>query len=186
MELRWLDYILNQLAVYRAERRIDVEAQYSILPTTLKEEYEEFINGGDENEMIDAIADMLVLSFNAKHFFNQERIEYLVDTIEFTSPRELVDKAYTLLSDIENTNDELYEEGIASLLLILEKGYAVDSGLVMHEVVKHIMCRKQDPEQYERWIKNPDIKEKWLKDKNQPEHEIYQPDYNKCKYQTLF
>lgn len=48
------------------------------------------------------------------------------------------------------------------------------------EVFKHINCRKQDPKQKEEWLKNGAIG-KWQKDQNQPQEEIYQPDYESCK-----
>ena len=49
-----------------------------------------------------------------------------------------------------------------------------------NEVFKHINCRKQDPTQKEEWIKNGSSG-KWQKDKNQPQDEIYQPNYESCK-----
>ena len=48
------------------------------------------------------------------------------------------------------------------------------------EVFKHINCRKQDPKQKEEWIKNGAVG-KWQKDQNQPQEEIYQPNYESCK-----
>lgn len=49
-----------------------------------------------------------------------------------------------------------------------------------NEVFKHINCRKQDPIQYLEW-KEKGAFGKWKKWAEQPEHEIYQPDYESCK-----
>lgn len=185
MELTWLEHIQNKLSVYRNDRRITIAGQYQILPDTIKEEYEEYINGGDEHNMIDAIADMLVLAFNATYDIDRDRLEYLIDNTSFTSAEQLVTEAKDFLIDIENTNPEMYEQAIANLILVLDKVHQVDVGMVMDEVTDHILSRRQDPEQYERWVKNPDIVEKWRKDKDQPEYEIYQPDYEKCKHNSL-
>ena len=48
------------------------------------------------------------------------------------------------------------------------------------EVFKHINCRKQDPTQYLEW-KEKGAYGKWKKWSDQPEEEIYQPDYESCK-----
>ena len=49
-----------------------------------------------------------------------------------------------------------------------------------NEVFKHINCRKQDPIQYLEW-KEKGAYGKWKKWSEQPEEEIYQPDYESCK-----
>lgn len=49
-----------------------------------------------------------------------------------------------------------------------------------NEVFKHINCRKQDPIQYLEW-KEKGAYGKWKKWREQPEDEIYQPDYESCK-----
>lgn len=49
-----------------------------------------------------------------------------------------------------------------------------------NEVFKHINCRKQDPTQYLEW-KEKGAYGKWKKWSEQPEEEIYQPDYESCK-----
>ena len=49
-----------------------------------------------------------------------------------------------------------------------------------NEVFKHINCRKQDPTQYLEW-KEKGAYGKWKKWNEQPEEEIYQPDYESCK-----
>ncbi|MFA9240543.1 MAG: hypothetical protein ACEQSQ_11750 [Candidatus Paceibacteria bacterium] len=48
------------------------------------------------------------------------------------------------------------------------------------EVFKHINCRKQDPSQMIEW-KEKGAYGKWKKWSEQPEEEIYQPDYESCK-----
>ena len=48
------------------------------------------------------------------------------------------------------------------------------------EVFKHINCRKQDPIQYLEW-KEKGAYGKWKKWSEQPEEEIYQPNYESCK-----
>lgn len=48
------------------------------------------------------------------------------------------------------------------------------------EVFKHINCRKQDPEQKLEW-EQFGANGKWLKDKNQSQDEIYEPNYEACK-----
>ena len=48
------------------------------------------------------------------------------------------------------------------------------------EVFKHINCRKQDPTQYLEW-KEKGAYGKWKKWSEQPQEEIYQPDYESCK-----
>ena len=49
-----------------------------------------------------------------------------------------------------------------------------------NEVFKHINCRKQDPTQYLEW-KEKSAYGKWKKWSEQPQEEIYQPDYESCK-----
>ena len=49
-----------------------------------------------------------------------------------------------------------------------------------NEVFKHINCRKQDPSQMIEW-KEKGAYGKWEKWSEQPEEEIYQPDYESCK-----
>jgi len=49
-----------------------------------------------------------------------------------------------------------------------------------NEVFKHINCRKQDPTQYLEW-KEKGAYGKWKKWSEQPQEEIYQPDYESCK-----
>jgi len=49
-----------------------------------------------------------------------------------------------------------------------------------NEVFKHINCRKQDPSQMIEW-KEKGAYGKWKKWSEQPEEEIYQPDYESCK-----
>lgn len=48
------------------------------------------------------------------------------------------------------------------------------------EVFKHINCRKQDPTQYLEW-KEKGAYGKWKKWSNQPQDEIYQPNYEECR-----
>lgn len=48
------------------------------------------------------------------------------------------------------------------------------------EVYKHINSRRQDPIQKIEW-QNNGASEKWLKDRSQPQEEIYQPKYEDCK-----
>lgn len=49
-----------------------------------------------------------------------------------------------------------------------------------NEVFKHINCRKQDLTQYLEWKENG-VYGKWKKWSEQPQDEIYQPDYESCK-----
>ena len=49
-----------------------------------------------------------------------------------------------------------------------------------NKVFKHINCRKQDPNQFIEW-KEKGAYGKWKKWSEQPEEEIYQPDYESCK-----
>ena len=49
-----------------------------------------------------------------------------------------------------------------------------------NEVFKHIDCRKQNPIQKEQWEKFGAF-EKWEKDRQQNQEEIYQPNYESCK-----
>ena len=48
------------------------------------------------------------------------------------------------------------------------------------EVFKHINCRKQDPQQYLEW-KEKCAFGKWKKWSEQPQDEIYQPNYEECR-----
>lgn len=48
------------------------------------------------------------------------------------------------------------------------------------EVFKHINCRKQDPTQYLEW-QEKGAYGKWKKWNEQPQDEIYQPNYEECR-----
>lgn len=49
-----------------------------------------------------------------------------------------------------------------------------------NEVFKHISCRKQDPNQFLDW-KEKGAYGKWKKWSEQPQDEIYQPNYEECR-----
>ena len=51
------------------------------------------------------------------------------------------------------------------------------------EVFKHINCRKQDPMQFLEW-RESGPSGKWKKWEEQPKEELYEPNYESCKYKV--
>ena len=77
-----------------------------------------------------------------------------------------------------NTVDSLKDIKVFSINEVELMGY--DDIKTDNEVFKHINCRKQDPSQMIEW-KEKGAYGKWKKWSEQPEEEIYQPDYESCK-----
>lgn len=77
-----------------------------------------------------------------------------------------------------NTVDSLKDIKVFSINETEQMGY--DDIKTDDEVFKHINCRKQDPTQYLEW-KEKGAYGKWKKWSEQPEDEIYQPNYESCK-----
>lgn len=71
-------------------------------------------------------------------------------------------------------------DAIADMMVLCANQLALDgydADLVLKQTVKEISSRKQDPEQASRdWTG-----EKWQKDPNQPDEDLYTADYTICK-----
>lgn len=78
-----------------------------------------------------------------------------------------------------NTIDAIQDIQVFSINEVENMGY--NNRLCNEEVFKHISCRKQDPIQFLEWREN-NPKGKWKKWEDQPKKELYEPDYESCKY----
>lgn len=68
-------------------------------------------------------------------------------------------------------------ELIGLYLAVLEYYFHVYPHKVMDEIYKEISCRQQDPKQKILWDENPNIVEKWEKDKNQDPKTLYKANF---------
>lgn len=80
--------------------------------------------------------------------------------------------------DENNTIDAIQDIQVFSINEVEIMGY--DNIGCNQEVFKHIDCRKQDPVQYIEWQKNGAYG-KWKKWEQQPDDELYEPDYESRK-----
>ena len=82
--------------------------------------------------------------------------------------------------EVDDQLDALLDIIVIAAGEITKLGYNPE--LSLKQVVKHIASRRQDPDQAAEWqAGNREPGEKWLKDKSQPQSEIYQPDFSTCK-----
>lgn len=81
----------------------------------------------------------------------------------------------------KNTIDSIQDIGVFGINETENMGY--NNLLCNEEVFKHINCRKQDPMQFLEWRENGP-NGKWKKWEEQPKEELYEPNYESCKYKV--
>ena len=125
-----------------------------------EQEYKDAVKANDTHEMVDALCDFYVI-------FTQT-IAKVVNSVDDISSED-----YTWLLDKYNKYLSIPQQ-------IEDLGY--DFFCCMHEVIKEISSRKQDPEQAKRWA-NGEIEaaEKWQKWKQQPKDTLYKANFELCK-----
>jgi hypothetical protein len=157
------------LAKWRESRNLTEPLE--VYDEAMDEEKQEYITALADNDwdgLVDAVCDQLVFTTNqlfTEGHGNQLNGAFFVtgnDTWEFG----------------KDNRNALMQTRSKLITALGELGVVVD--LAMKEAVKHISCRKQDPIQAYEWELNGPSG-KWQKDKSQPESELYQPNYLRCK-----
>ena len=112
----------------------------------------------------------------------EELLEPVYVKSEIDRIKEIILNKYFLNSGVVmNTNDIIDAIQDIQVFCVNETELmGFDNIKCNNEVFKHINCRKQDPEQYLEWKEKVPYG-KWKKWSEQPEEEIYQPDYESCK-----
>lgn len=157
------------LAKWREERGlVDPSEAYMAMMDEEEQEYKDAVAANDWHEQVDALCDQMVLTTNA--LFVEGHGDKLQGAFSLIENKPWVfgeDNRSMLMTMRSNIQRQLIELGVIP-------------DLAMKEVVKHISCRKQDPIQAYEWgLNGPSGK--WQKDKSQPESELYQPNYLRCK-----
>ena len=107
--------------------------------------------------------------------YNKEDIENRKNSI---LEKHFYNEVYIENININDTIDAIQDIQVFCINETELMGY--DNVKCNNEVFKHINCRKQDPTQYLEW-KEKGAYGKWKKWSEQPQEEIYQPDYESCK-----
>ena len=82
------------------------------------------------------------------------------------------------LAIVRDTDIEAFVEVCFSAM----RTYGYDPYKAMHETIKEISSRQQDPAQKERWDAKQFVAgEKWQKWREQPADSLYKADYSKAK-----
>ena len=181
--------IQERLKVWRQDRNLTQENQRQELINNIKEELEEYANAQNAIDRIDAICDVAVLVFNS-YTLKYDIFTGLDKRVEITTSEVplYVDILKEYIEGFENTEVCAYLTMFVSKLYIKYQGDNFDFYKCMMECIKHIESRQQDPKQKQEWDKLREqglpLTDKWLKDKNQDESTIYQPDYASCKVES--
>lgn len=157
----------------------------------LTEELGEFFKarGKKSNyKMVDALCDISVFGINALRYIEQNglvnggepnlSIEYKYGFLkpENVNPFKLFE-VFGSMESPEYMDTKVIKCIVYSRQILEDMGY--DYIKCMHETIKEISSRVQDPAQADEWEQNG-VSGKWEKWKEQPEETLYKADYDSC------